>query len=105
MGGDFGTFLQVLLAIAAGIVTIGGAATVFEHYSEKATSKRDQIAEQVEKHEQRLDRDHKRLSELETSDRLIMRGVMQLMSHEIDGNHTAQLKETRDDMEQYLINK
>ena len=34
-----------------------------------------------------------------------MRGVMQLMSHEIDGNHTAQLRETRDDMEKYLINK
>ena len=105
MMGDLGTFLQVLLAIAAGVVTIGGAAAVFEHYGEKATAKRDQITEQVEKHEQRLDRDHKRLSELETSDRLIMRGVMQLMSHEIDGNHTAQLRETRDDMEKYLINK
>ena len=102
---DFGTFLQVFLAIAAGIVTIGGAATVFEHFGEKAAARRNRMADQVEKHEQRLDRDHKRLSELETSDRLIMRGVMQLMSHEIDGNHTAQLRETRDDMEKYLINK
>lgn len=103
--GDFETFLQVLVGIAAGIVTIGGALAVFEHYSEKATKRRDAMAEQVEKHEERLANDHRRLSELETSDRLIMRGVMQLMSHEIDGNHTEQLMETRDDMERFLINK
>ena len=68
-------------------------------------SKHAQLSDLVRAHDQRLANDHRRLSELETSDRLIMRGVMQLMSHEIDGNHTAQLKETRDDMERYLINK
>ena len=103
--GDFGTFLQVLVSIAASIGTIGGALAIVEHYSEKAKQSRTKISEQVSEHEKRLDRDHKRLSELETSDRLIMRGVMQLMSHEIDGNHTEQLKATRDDMESYLINK
>ena len=103
--GDFETFLQVLVSIAAGIATIGGALAIVERYSEKAKNGRAKIAEQVDRHEERLARDHKRLSELETSDRLIMRGVMQLMSHEIDGNHTAQLRETRDEMERYLINK
>lgn len=103
--GDFETFLQVLVSIAAGIATIGGAISIVERYSEKAKTGRAKIVEQVGEHEKRLARDHKRLSELETSDRLIMRGVMQLMSHEIDGNHTEQLKATRDDMESYLINK
>lgn len=103
--GDFETFLRVLVAIAAGIVTLGGAASVFERIGEKAAVRRNEIAQQVEKHEQRLANDHKRLNELESSSRLIMRGVMQLTNHEIDGNHTDQLVEVRDDMERYLINK
>lgn len=105
MMGDFETFLKVLVVIAAGVGTLGGAISVVERFSEKAKNSRMKMSEQVNAHEQRLARDHKRLSELETSDRLIMRGVMQLMSHEIDGNHTEQLKKTRDDMEQYLISK
>ena len=103
--GDFETFLRVLVAIAAGIVTIGGAASVLGRIGERATTGRNRIAQQVEKHEQRLANDHRRLTELESSSRLIMRGVMQLTNHEIDGNHTDQLVEVRDDMERYLINK
>ena len=99
------TFWKVLLALAAAIVSLGGALAVVEHIAEKATTKRDKMAEQVEAHEERLANDHRRLTNLESSNRLIMRGVMQIMSHEMDGNHTAQLKEVRDDMERYLINK
>lgn len=105
MTGDADVLVRALLAIAAAIVTLGGALSVIEHISEKATSKHNQMAEQVEAHEERLANDHRRLNELESSNRLIMRGVMQIMSHEIDGNHTAQLKEVRDDMENYLINR
>lgn len=99
------TFWKVLLAIAAAIVSLGGALAVFERYSDRAKMSRAKIAEQVGRHEQRLDRDHKRLSELEESNRLIMRGVMSLMSHELDGNHTNQLEKVRNDMNDYLVNR
>lgn len=105
MTGDAEAFIRTLLVIAAAIVTLGGAYGVIERVSEKAASKHNQMEEQVEAHEKRLANDHRRLNELESSNRLIMRGVMQIMSHEIDGNHTAQLKEVRDDMENYLINR
>lgn len=99
------TFVRVLLAIAAGIVTIGGAVAFVEHIAEKASKHNRELAEQVESHEERLLRDHKRLNDLESSSRLIMRGVMQLMSHEVDGNHTQQLKDVRNEMQEYLINR
>lgn len=109
---DFEIFVKVLLAIAAGIVALGGAYGVIEHLSDRANAKRGELADKVAEHEHKLEEhaehlysDNKRLNDVENSNRLIMRGVMQLMSHEIDGNHTSQLKETRDDMEQYLINK
>ena len=99
------TFVRILLAIAAGVVTIGGAFTFFEHIVEKASKRNQELDAQVEAHEQRLDRDHKRLNELESSSRLIMRGVMHLMSHEVDGNHTDQLEKVRNEMQDYLINR
>ena len=113
MGGDeLRTFMDVLMAMAGGVIAIGGAVAVFEHIAEKGSIRRNKVAEQVakhsdtlEKHAQYLDNDDKRLESMEQSNKLIMRGVMQLMSHEIDGNHTAQLKKTRDDMENYLIEK
>lgn len=112
MGGDLQTTLNVLLGIAAGIVAFGGALGVIEKLKEKATTRSNEVAATVakhatmlEKHAQYLDNDDKRLESMEETNRLIMRGVMQLMSHEIDGNHSAQLRETRDDMESYLINR
>lgn len=112
MGDEFKTFLEVLLAIAGGIVVIGGAMGIIEHLAEKVSIRQNRVAQQVaehedvlEKHTLYLDNDNKRLKSVEDTNRLIMRGVMQLMSHEIDGNHTSQLQETRDDMQKYLINR
>lgn len=103
--GEFEIFLKVLVTIAAGVVTIGGAYAVIDRIMTKARAPHDELERQVSEHEDKLDNDHKRIGELEESNRLIMRGVMQLMSHEIDGNHRDQLQATRDEMEQYLINK
>lgn len=109
---EFKVFLDVLLAIAAGIVCIGGAVGVIEHVAERVSMKSNRVAKQVddherklEKHAEHLDNDNKRLNDMEQSNKLIMRGVMQLMTHEIDGNHVDQLEKVRDDMNQYLINR
>lgn len=112
VGGDIKVFVDVLLGMAAAIVVIGGAVGVIEHVAERIRLKSNRVAEQVEDHERRLekhdehlDNDNKRLNDVEQSNKLIMRGVMQLMSHEIDGNHTEQLKRARDDMHEYLIER
>lgn len=109
---EFEVFVRVLVAIAAGIVAIGGAYTFIEHLIDKASSKshkvEDKVAEHdraLEKHMEYLDKDKKRLDDMEDSSRLIMRGLMQLMTHEIDGNHTEQLKNARDEINEFLINR
>jgi hypothetical protein len=109
---EFEVFVRVLIAIAAGIVAIGGAWTFIEHLGNLATTKQNRVAEQVaehtrliEKHAEYLDSDNKRLKEMEDSNRLIMRGMMTLMTHEIDGNHADQLAKTRDEIQEYLISK
>lgn len=109
---EFEIFIKVLVAIAAGIVAIGGAYTFIEHLIDKASMKSHQVEDRVaeheraiEKHAEYLDNDNRRLKDVEDTNRLIMRGIMNLLSHEIDGNHTSQLEEVRDDMNKYLMNK
>lgn len=109
---EFETFVRVLVAIAAGIVAIGGATTFVEHVADRATAKQSKVAEQVaeheraiEKHMEYLNNDNNRLKEMEESNRLIMRGMLGIMTHEIDGNHVDELKQTRDEIQDYLINR
>ena len=112
MAADIDVFIKVLISLAAGIVAIGGAIGFIEHVVDRASIKHVKVAEQVaeherklEKHTEYLDSDNRRLKEMEETNKLIMRGVMGIMTHEIDGNHTEQLKQTRDEMQDYLINR
>lgn len=98
-------FAKVMLAVAGGIVTIGGAGAVVMKIYTCLHKPQIELADKVSKHGECLNNDHKRIGNLEDSNRLILRGIMQLMMHEIDGNHIDQLVETRDAMEEFLINK
>lgn len=112
MAADFEVFIKVLMGIAAVIVAVGGAYTFIEHLVDKASTKSHKIIEQVDKHERMLEKhteylsnDNQRLKDVEDTNRLIMRGIMNLLSHEIDGNHTTQLQKVRDAMNEYLMDK
>lgn len=112
MAADLETTIKVLLAIAASIAAIGGAIGFIEHVVDRVSIKHNKVAAKVEdhekvieKHSEYLDRDNNRLKEMEESNRLIMRGMLGIMTHEIDGNHTEQLKQTRDEIQEYLINR
>lgn len=50
-----------------------------------------------------LDNDDKRLKLLESSTKITQQSLLAIMSHLIDGNHTEQLKDARDNLQQYLI--
>lgn len=82
----------------------------------KATKKSTQLsAEMVEMHQkcdehcehvdECLDRDNKRLQKLEECLPLLLKGMKQLITHELDGNHVDKLEEVRDEMDNYLINR
>jgi len=63
------------------------------------------LEEKVNDHDERLDRDHKRLNDLEEANRIQMRALMAMLHHEIDGNSTDGLKKSYDEIQQYLIEK
>lgn len=96
---------QLFLAMCGSIATIAGAgAIVYEIYKalKKPDSERDM---KLKRHQELLDNDNKRLKELEESNKIIMQSMLALMTHAIDGNHTDELKQARDDLQKYLIRR
>ena len=103
---------QFFLAFLASIITMGGAGAVMfkvYNYFKKPNTERDSTLKNIngrlEKHDEKLDNDNRRLKELEDSNKVIMRSMLALMSHAIDGNHTDELRKARDDMQEYLLGK
>lgn len=96
---------QLFLALCGSLATIATAgAIIYKVY--KAVKKPDtERDDKLKKHAELLDKDNKRLKELEESNKIIMQSLLALMSHELDGNHTQNLKEARDDLQKYLIQR
>lgn len=59
----------------------------------------------VADHSEKLKQDHERLTELEEGNRIIMRALMALLSHDINGNSDDKLKASFDEIQKYLIEK
>ena len=105
-------FWQFIQALSAGIITLGGAGAIFVglyRWAKKPDINRD---EKLKGHDEKLDNDNRRLNELEKHQaendealQIIMKSMLALMTHAIDGNHTDELKRARDDMQEYLIRR
>lgn len=65
----------------------------------------DDLKETVDKHSELLDNDNKRLKEHEESNRMILKCLLVIINHEITGNGIETMKEARDDLQKYLVDK
>lgn len=66
---------------------------------------KDDLVEKVKLHDQLLKKDNERLKEMETSNKLILQCLLIIINHDITGNGIEKMKETRDELQEYLINK
>ena len=97
---------------SSSILTLGGAGAIFVglyRWARKPDINRD---EKLKGHDDMLDNENKRIKELEEKQvdteealQILMKSMLALMSHSIDGNHTDELKKARDDMQEYLIRR
>ena len=53
----------------------------------------------------KLDRDKTRIDSLEAGNKVICRGILALLSHEINGNSADKLKDAKDELTNYLIER
>ena len=103
---------NIFQVACAGIITIGGAGAVIVGLYKWAKKPDDNRDELLKKHEELLDSDNKRLKELEReqaemkeAQSVLMKSILALMSHAIDGNHQEELEKARNDMQEYLLRR
>jgi hypothetical protein len=87
------------------LITIAGAGAIIIGLINKAKKPDTERDEALKRHAELLDNDNRRLKELEESNNIIMQSMLAIMSHAIDGNHTEDLKQARDDLQKYLIKR
>ena len=114
---------SIVLAVCGAIITISGAIAVIVNFVQKAKEPNKRQDERIEalelniKHiNDRLERgdrhfisDAERMSNLEkevkTTNKVIIESLQALTSHAIDGNNVEQLKNSKQALDDYLINK
>ena len=65
----------------------------------------DDLKKKVDNHDALLDKDNERLIEIEDSNRMILQCLLVIINHEITGNGIEKMKESRDELQEFLINK
>ena len=59
----------------------------------------------VAKHAEYLDNDNRRMKEYESTNRMILRCLLVIINHEITGNGIETMKQARDDLQKFLVEK
>lgn len=94
-------FAIVLLALAGVVVLIGNAGKTIKSWKkpheDNASWRRDV--------DTKLDQDNKRLKDLEDGNRVVCRGILALLSHEINGNSDDKLRASHQEITNYLIER
>lgn len=97
--------MQLFLTVCGAVITVSGAGAAVIAIIKALRKPDTERDEKLKRHDEMLDNDNKRLRELEESNKIIMQSMLALMSHAIDGNHTEDLKQARDDLQSYLIRR
>lgn len=102
------SFLYWCLALT----TIAGAVTTIVNVVKIAKSPKDALEKRIKKieetlkeHDEFLNKDNKRISEIEQGNRVTQKALLALLSNAIDGNNKAGLVEARDNLQKYLIER
>ena len=98
---DLGNFFVVFLSLCGVISIVGGAYMTIKQLRKP----RDDFHEQVNKHEEYLQSDHERLNAMEEDNKILCKGILVLINHEITGNDISNMRKIRDELQQHLIER
>lgn len=65
----------------------------------------DEMKAIVQRHSELLDKDNRRLKESEESTQMILKCLLVIINHEVTGNGIDKMKETRDKLQEFLVDK
>ena len=96
---------QIFLAICGSIITVGGAGAIVAKIINKYRKPDKDRDEMIKKHTEMLDNDNKRLKAVEGDNKIIMKALLAIMQHDVDGGHTDTLRATMEELQEHLINR
>lgn len=99
-----GTVAVILLLIGTYNTIMGAVKTAREEKKLKDQPV-NTLENTVDDHTKKLANDHERITELEESNRIIMRALMAVMSHEVNGNSTDKLQKSMEEIQEFLIER
>lgn len=100
-GGQVTDFWIVLLAIFAFVILLGNVVKTVKDWRKP----HDDLEEWRRDVDMKLKNDNERLKSMENGNKVICRGILALLSHEINGNSVEKLKASQSEMTNYLIDR
>lgn len=94
-----------IFAFCSFIVTVWAVVKIAIEIFKEITKGDKELKNKVNEHEEKLKRDNERLEGIEESTKMILKGMSVLINHSLTGNGVDKMKETRDELQEFLINK
>lgn len=94
-------FVIVLVAVLAFVVLLGNFIKTIRGWKQP----HDDLEAWRRDVDDKLNRDNKRLNDLEEGNRVICRGILAMLSHEINGNSNDKLLASQAEITNYLIER
>ena len=98
---DFVITSEQILALCAFITALWGVWKIIKELKKPNAN----LKESVAKHDILLDQDNRRLRAIEDSNKMILQSLLVIINHEITGNGIEKMKEAREELQEFLINK
>ena len=104
--------ISLFLTFCGGVSIIGAAAVYIAKaigWIKRPETKQNEILQDHEKRicelEAKADNDYEDIKTLQKEVKMVLKAVVEIMKHEVDGNHTASLQKVQKDIEDYLLEK
>ena len=104
--------IQLFLAFCGGVSCLGAALAYIAKaigWIKRPEVKQNAVLEDHEKRikrlEEKTDNDYNDIRKLQQEMKMMLKAVVAIMKHEIDGNHTSDLQKVQKDIEDYLLEK
>lgn len=92
---------ELIAAIAGGAVLLFNASKGILG----ALSPIKKLKDKIYKHDELLDKDNKRLTSIEDTNKMMCKSMLALLDHEITGNSIEKLKKVKTEMQDFLVER
>ena len=98
---EFSITANQIMGFCALVTALWGVLKIVKEFKKP----NDDLKKKVEKHDALLDTDNRRLGDIEESNKMMLQCLLVMINHNITGNGIDKLRETRDELQEFLIKK